>query len=161
MPLLRKTGLCILLSATCWLVGCDRDEMRAHPEVIELINQNKQLWQEAALVDYTFTYAISPVDCPNVDELPPKTITVEDGVVIRAFNSYGEIDSLDKQETIDVLFDQMLERAQAKPRVFARAKNEQSSLPMFHPTLGFPLTYYVDVSSDACDSVQISIYDFQ
>ena len=157
---MRKNLLPIIFMPLVLLTACGDDNADYKHEVESLIIKNKQLWQDANLRDYTFTYSSAPGDCPLVAPLPPRTIVVEDGKVISSTTQSFKLTNLKNQPTIDTIFEDMLTRLNDFPKTYSAKWNNKDSLTEFHPTLGYPTAYFIDQSSKECDSKEVSIYNF-
>lgn len=125
-----------------------------------LIKEKRNQWLSNGLSNYSFTYSVSPGDCPNADAFPPVEITVENNVVVRAYAS-----SIDSElnillyPSIDHVFNLMLRNIELYPKQYSATK-EDTSLPKFDDNLYFPTSYYVDMSSQNCDALFTRITNF-
>ncbi|MBA6390592.1 hypothetical protein H4J38_07335 [Colwellia sp. BRX10-3] len=129
-------------------------------EVKASIEANHTKWKLSALSDYSYTYQRNLGDCPTADELPAMDITVEDNEVVSVFYAgTSEILDFDNAPTIDTIFGAMLDSLSAKPIKFRKSKND-SSLPSFDDSLGYPSMFYIDISSKDCDATLIRVTDF-
>jgi hypothetical protein len=141
--------------------GCGLDI--GNQDLINNIKINNANWNSANIVNYSFTYSRTPMDCPTIDVMPPVRITVENDSVVAVFNpSTGIVEqNISGWPTMDDIFSQMLEDASLTTRVFGRSYTNQDSPPAFDEELGFPSSYFFDVTEQDCDAVEVSVSNFE
>ena len=130
-------------------------------KISEHILENKEKWDLASLIDYSFTYSRSPGDCPTADELPTIDINVENGIVKSVYLSGTSI-SIDISQgvTINQVFTLAIALTQQKSIQYSSAA-DTTSLPLFDEKLGYPISFYFDKSSSDCDALFNRVSNFK
>ncbi|MDX1419891.1 MAG: DUF6174 domain-containing protein [Rubricoccaceae bacterium] len=107
----------------------------------EELDAARARWQAAGLADYRFVYEVSCF-CPE-DARGPFTITVRDGVVQEVLFQGRPLDPEDpRHPTLDALFTTLGDAFSADAALVRAA---------YHPTLGYPLSAYVDYETMMAD----------
>lgn len=157
----------LIIGLVSFVFGCKWDSSNDGPsgnqKMIDLVKEQKTIWEESKIISYMFTYHISPSDCPTIDSGFPVIITVENGEVSSVFltGSGTFSDSTENFQTIDSVFDSMIERLKENPIVFSKSPREKELEPEYDSRYGFPTQYHYDQSSEDCDAWTVSIRDFQ
>ena len=154
----------IVLTTVLFLYGCENEDNETHLiELIELVNENKAKWISANISTYTYTYSRYLSDCGIASPLPPAVVSVVNNkvssVYIPAIGVYES--SIDGYLTVQDIFEHMLQEIDEKPLVFSISVNEQNQLPEFNAQYGYPINYYVDLTSAECDAHSVSIRELQ
>ncbi len=140
--------LCLFL-----IQGCDDESSENENKyTFNLIQKNKDIWLASGIKSYTFTYFSSPNDCPTADPYPPVEITVINGsidsIYVVEFDVFQEVEN-SHYLTMDQIFENMLENG-----------NSIQGVPSFDETLGYPVSYSIDLSSAECDGKSVNISSF-
>lgn len=117
------------------------------------LDSNKELWQSQNLTDYDFTLE-RQCFCPE-DWRGPVVIQVRNGKAVAiTYVSTGEIAGAEKFEdvdTIEELFDVIRDAYEGKNTFDEKAETVNVS---YHPEMGYPLTIFIDVSTNIADEEQ-------
>lgn len=150
------------------LVGCDggkatRTERDSLHIAQSLLLMNHSMWKTAGIRDYEFTYAVTPIDCPNVKPLPAVVISVKNGAVSSVYDpTSGTFDAdFSAWPTLDLLFEELIASAENSPYVFSKTGSDVNAAPIFDGKYGFPTDVRVDISVVACDGVEYRISNFK
>jgi hypothetical protein len=151
----------MLLTACNDSSDCDGNEN--NPGLMSEIESNLEKWHTVGIQNYSFYYSLEPADCPTVDPAPAVVITVEQGEVVSVYvpDSGHYLDSISGYETIDEVFQSMLQKANCDFRYFSKGREALGEYPQFDPTYGYPVSYYYDKSRNSCDGESMLIRDFQ
>ncbi|MGM0429261.1 MAG: DUF6174 domain-containing protein [Pseudomonadota bacterium] len=166
------TFLFAITLASCGGSETDSQEPVADPrvaDVLEDVNSAQQLWDSHELIDYSFAYhqRVNQACGDGVaDEAAPSyRVTVDDDVItsVTNYDSGQEIDppTGDHFGTFDEMFAYLKAELESGPQVVAKSWGEQSELPTFDDSFGFPINYYLEFNdSDECYSIKVSIDEF-
>ena len=117
------------------------------------LERNEKLWESQNLTDYDFTLA-RQCFCPE-DWRGPVNIQVRDGgVVSTTYVSNGQAATAEKfgdVDTIEELFGVIRDAYEGKNTFEQKAETVNVT---YHPTMGYPLTIYIDVSQLMADEEQ-------
>ncbi|QDP02646.1 DUF6174 domain-containing protein [Thalassotalea sp. PS06] len=152
----------LLFSAVIFLSACGGDSKDEESEINlqKLISENQQLWQSQELMDYQFTMQVRFTDCPVTDEIPAITYRVEDNEIVDAFMTETGVD-IDFEDALTIsdwffAFYAIL----LDDEITLTASSNDDSPPVFDSTLGYPVNFAIDYSSEQCDSYEYRIFDF-
>ncbi|QBY04933.1 hypothetical protein E2K93_11305 [Thalassotalea sp. HSM 43] len=154
----------LLLLCLC-LISCSDDSDEEYRDLSALILKNQAIWKATEISDYSFSYSEQGSDCQDSGDqyYLNRTITVEDNVVVSvytaAINHYEPELTLHLYYTIDDVFDLMLQTNLQQPKRFSESKTSKS-VPLFHDVYGYPVSFYIDLTSQSCDSITYKIDDF-
>jgi uncharacterized protein DUF6174 len=107
-----------------------------------------------------------PSDGPIADEVPARTITVEDNEVVSVTNaSTGDPMGIPSNEyfgTIDDIFSYLEGELAKEPQVIAQSFSAQNELPKFDESLGYPQRFYLEFNdNNGCRSTEVIISRFR
>ena len=150
------------------LLGCNgenssnSDNSARNAELLILINNHKEIWENSNLESYMFTYYAAPSDCPYADPFPPVVISVEASEVTSVFvPDFGTYIDVGDRPTIDDIFTAMIDALSSNPMIYSESPAKPNSLPLFDSQHGFPIVYSIDHSDSPCDGTTYSINEFQ
>ncbi|QTH64007.1 hypothetical protein J1N51_00465 [Psychrosphaera ytuae] len=158
---IQRRSFTLMMFAAFSLTGCgDASDNVDYEQIEQLIKSNQSEWRAAGLIDYSFTYSVTPGDCPTADALPSVDVYVEDGEVSRVY--YTGTDQQTENRlglTIDEVFQLQLRELASLPIQFSETKSN-TQLPTFDISLGYPLRAYIDQSYNDCDAMAIRVSNF-
>jgi hypothetical protein len=141
-----------------------KGDLSKSEKVKQLALTNRIKWQSYDMHSYSFYLTFSYSDCSRARRYPRTEITVEDDVVISAYDAekglFIDLKEL-KWATIDGLLTRLQASANRNDLVISSAPSETDSFPMFDEQYGIPISFHYDQTIAECDGFYAQIDELQ